>query len=220
MKQGFSPNREPSAPLAVKSKLPPEPATLSATWRDLIAKVKSGEPAGFEQLHIAFASGLRYLLMRRLGDVDLEILIADIERTVVSVIQASDDFNPEELPSLLRSTMQCKVTAYIASHPPGISHDSTMPWEHREQDLETQRRVKEMMPNVTAALMHLSDRDRQFLSRLYLRGQSPRQIQTEMQLNDAQLQVCELAKKHFAAEIAATNVPSPASKHRAVSGAS
>jgi len=39
-------------------------------------------------------------------------------------------------------------------------------------------------------------------------------------LNDAQLQLCELAKKHFAAEIAAISVPLPASKHRAVSSAS
>ena len=217
MNPGFPPNPDPSAPLAVKNRLPPEPAT--ATWRDLIAKMKSGEPTGFEQLHKAFASGLRYLLMRRVGDVDLEIMISDIERTVVSVIRANDDFNPEELPSLVRSTMHFRATAYIASLPPGVSRHSTMAWAGREQDPETQTRVKEMVPNITAALMHLSDRDRQFLSRLYLRGQSPRQIQTEMQLNDAQLQLCELAKKHFAAEIAAINVPSPASKHRAVSGA-
>ena len=195
-----------------------EPAT--ATWRDLIAKIKSGEPAGFQELRRVSASGLRHLLMRRVGDVDLEIMIADIERTVVSVIQAGDDFNPEELPSLVRSTMHFRATAYIASLPPGVSRDSTMACERSEQDLETQRRVKEMVPNLTAALMRLSDRDRRFLSRLYLRGQSPRQIQTEMQLNDARLQLCELAKKHFAAEIAATNGPSPASKHRAVSGAS
>ena len=218
MNPGFPPNPDPSAPLAVKNRLPPEPAT--ATWRDLIAKMKSGEPTGFEQLHKAFASGLRYLLMRRVGDVDLEIMISDIERTVVSVIRANDDFNPEELPSLVRFAMQCEVLAYIASLPPGVSRDSTMACERSEQDLETQRRVKEMVPNLTAALMRLSDRDRRFLSRLYLRGQSPRQIQTEMQLNDARLQLCELAKKHFAAEIAATNGPSPASKHRAVSGAS
>jgi hypothetical protein len=190
------------------------------TWRDLIAKIKSGEPAGFEQLHRTFATGIRYLLMRRVGDVDPEIMISDIERKVVSVIQASDDFNPEELPSLVRSTIKCEATAYIASLPSGISRDSTIAWERREQDLGTQRRVKEMVPSVTAALMGLSDRDRQFLSRLYLRGQSPHQIRTEMQLNDAQLQLCELAKKHFAAEIAAISVPLPALKHRAVSSAS
>ncbi len=52
MKPGFSGEPDPSEPLAVKSRSPAKPANSSAlTWRELIAKIKAGEPAGFEELH-------------------------------------------------------------------------------------------------------------------------------------------------------------------------
>jgi RNA polymerase sigma-70 factor (ECF subfamily) len=176
----------------------PEPA-VTPNWVRLVDKIQSGDPTGMEELYAVFSRGVRFYLCRQLGPQELEDKVHDTFLIVVQAIQRGELREPERLMGFVRTIVRRQVAAYIDNAVQtrkeqadlecglAICDDRSNP----EQDAIARQRV-EIMSRI---LRGVSARDREILTRFYLRGQSQEQICREMHLTDTQFRLLKSRAK-------------------------
>src|SRR5215831_8187107 len=85
----------------------------SATWPDLVERLRNGEPSALEELYRIFAKGVRFFIYRQLGPQDLDDRVHDIFVTVTESILNGELREPERLMGYVRTVVRRMVAAHI-----------------------------------------------------------------------------------------------------------
>lgn len=193
----------------------PEAASeVYAAWADLVERIRSGETDGMEQLYALFSKGIRFYLCRQLGPQELDDKVHDTFVVVVQAIRRGELREPQRLMGFVRTIVRRQVAAHI----------DRMVHDRREQiDMDSTLRIVDPNGNpeetvifrqrnelIRRVLSELSERDREILTRFYLREQGQAQICSEMDLTETQFRLLksrakarfgELGKKRLAHRI-------------------
>ncbi|MBK5290814.1 MAG: sigma-70 family RNA polymerase sigma factor [Acidobacteriia bacterium] len=188
-------NAEPSTEGAGPSPSPDQ----GAQWRDLVARIQSGEDAGMEELYRLFSKGIRFYLCRQLGPQELDDKVHDTFLIVVQAIQRGDLREPERLMGFVRTVVRRQVAAFI---------DHAVQNRRDQMDIETSKTIADnrQNPEQTAiidekveimreVLRAISTRDREILTRFYIQEQSQEEICSEMGLSETQFRLLKSRAK-------------------------
>jgi RNA polymerase sigma-70 factor (ECF subfamily) len=170
-----------------------------AAWAVLVERIRIGETDGMEELYQLFSKGIRFYLCRQLGPQELEDKVHDTFLVVVQAIRRGDLREPERLMGFVRTVVRRQVAAHIDK----IVHvrreqtdlESSVripdPAEDPEQNAIFQQRAK----LIRRVLDELGERDREILTRFYLREQGQEQICSEMALTETQFRLLKSRAK-------------------------
>ena len=170
-----------------------------ARWIRLVELVQANDPAGLEELYRLFLRGIRFYLCRQLGPQELDDRVHDAFLVVVGAIQRGELREPARLPGYIRTIVRRQVAAQIdvvvqtrrdqtgIETGYGVADLSSSPEEAviREQRATVMRQV----------LAELSERDREILTRFYIREQPQDLICEEMGLSETQFRLLKSRAK-------------------------
>ncbi|HLH41264.1 MAG TPA: sigma-70 family RNA polymerase sigma factor [Bryobacteraceae bacterium] len=188
-----------------------------AAWAALVERIRTGETDGMRELYDLFSKGIRFYLCRQLGPQELEDRVHDTFLVVVQAIRRGDLREPERLMGFIRTIVRRQVAAYIDKlvhvRREQMDMESTVripdPAENPEENAIFQQRAK----LIHRVLSELGERDREILTRFYLREQGQEQICAEMALTETQFRLLksrakarfgELGKKKLSHRILST----------------
>jgi RNA polymerase sigma factor (sigma-70 family) len=176
-----------------------ENAELYAGWIELVGKIHSGETDGMAELYHLFSKGIRFYLCRQLGPQELDDKVHDTFVVVVQAIRRGELREPERLMGFVRTIVRRQVAAHI---------DKVVHSRREQMDLDSSIRIADPRGNpeeaaifrqrselIQRVLGELSARDREILTRFYLREQSQEQICSEMQLSETQFRLLKSRAK-------------------------
>jgi len=188
-----------SDPTAVDQSDHPESIHSHVDWHELVGRIQRGENSGLEDLYALFARGIRFYLCRQLGPQELDDKVHDAFLIVVQAIKRGDLREPERLMGFVRTVVRRQVAAYI---------DDVVHSRREELHLDVGVRVADWRNNpeqsaafrqkvefMTGILRSLSARDREILTRFYLKEQTQDQICEEMNLSETQFRLLKSRAK-------------------------
>ena len=182
-----------------------EPAEIPlepVNWTCLVDNIRTGDHSAMEELYRLFYRGIRFYLCRRLGLQDLDDKVHDTFVIVVQAIRRGELREPERLMGYVRTVVRRQVAAHIDQ----IVHNRREVMELddgiRMADIRNNPEqiaiVDEQAGLMKQVLRTLSRRDREILTRFYLREQSQEQICEEMGLSETQFRLLKSrAKQRF-----------------------
>jgi len=196
---------------------PTDPAASYADWARLVERIQSSETDGMEELYKLFSKGIRFYLCRQLGPQELDDKVHDTFVVVVMAIRRGELREPERLMGFVRTIVRRQVAAHI---------DRVVHTRRDHLDLDSSARIADPRGNPEDAAMfrqrtelvqkvlgELSVRDREILTRFYLREQSQDQICSEMALTETQFRLLQSRAKARFGELGKKKLA-----HRAISG--
>ena len=165
----------------------------------LVERVRSGETDGMEELYVLFSKGIRFYLCRQLGAQEFDDKVHDTFVLVVQAIRRGELRDPQRLMGFVRTIVRRQVAAHI---------DRVVQKRKEYLDLESSARIpdpagnpeeaiifKERLDLIRRVLGELSVRDREILTRFYLREQGQQQICSEMSLSETQFRLLKSRAK-------------------------
>jgi RNA polymerase sigma-70 factor (ECF subfamily) len=174
-------------------------AETYAAWVELVERIRSGKSDGMQDLYQLFSRGIRFYLCRQLGPQELDDKVHDTFLVVVQAIRRGELREPERLMGFVRTIVRRQVAAHI---------DKVVQSRREQMDLESTMRVADPRENpeetaifrqraelIRRVLDELSERDREILTRFYLREQSHEQICSEMALTETQFRLLKSRAK-------------------------
>jgi RNA polymerase sigma factor (sigma-70 family) len=151
------------------------PATAKVDWGMLVSQIKAGDETGMEQLYKLFTRGIRYYLCRQLGPQELEDKIHDTFLIVVKAIRRGDLREPERLMGFVRTVVRRQVAAYIEQAVQNrrdlTDLDAGVIVADRKQNPEQKLMGLQRAELMQSTLSSLSEKDREILTRFYLKEQ-------------------------------------------------
>ena len=168
-------------------------------WVDLVARIRSDDAAGMEELYRVFSRGVRFYLCRRLGSQDLDDKVHECFLIVTQAIRRGDLREPERLMGYVRTVVRRQVAARIEEVSHRRSHQADMDFgmlvHDGQQNPEQEAIGREHQELARRILNGISKRDREVLVRFYLQEQVPEQICQEMGLTDTQFRLLKSRAK-------------------------
>jgi RNA polymerase sigma-70 factor (ECF subfamily) len=177
----------------------PYPVEPYETWATLVERIRSGETDGMEELYQLFSKGIRFYLCRQLGAQELDDKVHDTFVVVVQAIRRGELREPERLMGFVRTIVRRQVAAHI---------DRVVHIRREQLDMEATARIIDPTTNpeetaifrqrlelIKRVLSELGDRDREILTRFYLREQGQEQICSEMDLSETQFRLLKSRAK-------------------------
>jgi RNA polymerase sigma factor (sigma-70 family) len=174
-------------------------ADAYAGWVELVDRIRSGQTDGMAELYHLFSKGIRFYLCRQLGPQELDDKIHDTFVVVVQAIRRGELREPQRLMGFVRTVVRRQVAAHI---------DKAVQTRREQLDMDSTVRVADPRGNPEEAaifrqreelirriLGQLSRRDREILTRFYLREQSQNQICSEMTLTETQFRLLKSRAK-------------------------
>jgi RNA polymerase sigma-70 factor (ECF subfamily) len=195
--------RQPVLGVVVVGEPPPAqeypPDSTYESLSALVGRIRTGETDGLEELYVLFSKGIRFYLCRQLGPQELDDKVHDTFVVVVQAIRRGELREPERLMGFVRTIVRRLVAAHI---------DRVVHTRRDQMDLELTLRIADPAENpeetaifqqradlIKRVLGELSTRDREILTRFYLREQSQDQICSEMALSDTQFRLLKSRAK-------------------------
>lgn len=170
-----------------------------AGWAELVDRIRAGESNGMEDLYQLFSRGIRFYLCRHLGPQELDDKVHDTFVVVVQAIRRGELREPERLMGFVRTIVRRQVAAHIDkvvhSRREQIELDSTVRVADPRENPEESAIFRQRTELIRRVLGELSDRDREILTRFYLREQSQEQICAEMGLTETQFRLLKSRAK-------------------------
>lgn len=174
-------------------------STTPAQWAALVERIQSGDASAMQDLYEAFGRGIRFYLFRQLGPQELDDKVHDAFLIVVQAIQRGELREPERLMGFVRTVVRRQVAAHIDRvvhsrrdeiplEPATVVADTAYTPEESAIDSEK----LELMVSVLGTMGH---RDREVLTRFYLKEQSQEQICRDMNLTDTQFRLLKSRAK-------------------------
>jgi len=188
------------APTFEKAALgPPRLPPVEQSWSGLVERIRTGDPSGLEELYGVFTTGIRFYLCRELGPQDLDDKVHDAFLTITQSIRRGDLREPERLMGYVRTVIRRQVAAHIGSAVEArrLRVNTDQGAILRDYQPDPERSVIECQ-NIDLAMRVLNSlprRDREVLTRFYLKEQSPRQICRDMSLTETQFRLTKSRAK-------------------------
>ncbi len=176
-----------------------------ARWASLVERIRAGDERGMEDLYQVFANGVRFYLCRQLGRQDVDDKIHDTFVIVVQAIRKGDLREPERLMGFVRTIARRQVAAHIEQ----TTHlrreqtelDTTIGVPDSNLTPEEQAISRQRVELMKEVLNGVSPRDREILTRFYLREQTQEEICDEMDLSETQFRLLKSRAKARFGEI-------------------
>lgn len=175
------------------------PPPTTPNWHRLVDKIRSGDPAGMEELYAVFSRGVRFYLCRQLGPQELEDKVHDTFLIVLQAVQRGELREPDRLMGFVRTIVRRQVAAYI---------DNAVQTRREQADLECGLSIcdgrinpeqnaiaRQRVEIMTRILNDISARDREILTRFYLQSQPQEEICREMRLSSTQFRLLKSRAK-------------------------
>lgn len=182
-----------------------EAPSPGVNWADLVERIRAGDNSGMEELYRVFTRGVRYYLCRHLGSQELDDRVHDTFLIVVQAIQKGDLREPERLMGFVRTVVRRQVAAHIDHAVQNRRDHADVELGFRVADLratpEEIAMTKERANVMTSALQQMAERDREILTRFYLKEQPQEEICEEMNLTDTQFRLLKSRAKARFGEI-------------------
>jgi RNA polymerase sigma-70 factor, ECF subfamily len=172
-------------------------------WVDLVERIRTCRTDGMQELYDLFSKGIRFYLCRQLGPQDLDDKVHDTFVVVVQAIRNGELREPERLMGFVRTIVRRQVAAHIDK----VVHARR---EQMEFDASAARvadpkgtpeeaaMFRQRTELILKVLEELGSRDREILTRFYLREQSQEEICSEMGLTETQFRLLKSrAKSRF-----------------------
>lgn len=170
-----------------------------AGWVELVDRIRSGAPGSMEELYELFSRGIRYYLCRQLGAQELDDKVHDTFVVVVQAIQRGEIREPQRLMGFVRTIVRRQVAAHIDkvvhTRREHVELDSTARMADPRENPEESAIFRQRAELIHRVLGELGDRDREILTRFYLREQSQDQICSEMSLTETQFRLLKSRAK-------------------------
>lgn len=163
-------------------------------WTELVARIRTDDQSGMEELYRVFARGVRFYLCRQLGpQEDLDDKVRNTFQIVTHAVRCGELREPERLMGLVRTVLRRQVVAHINQLPQHRrqqvrigSSTTVVALNCAPEDTASRQQQEEIARTV---LNGFSKRDREILKRFYLREQSQQQICAEMNVTEAQFRL-------------------------------
>lgn len=170
-----------------------------AGWVELVQRIQTGGAEGMRDLYDIFAKGIRYYLCRHLGAQELDDKVHDTFLVVVQAIQRGELREPQRLMGFVRTIVRRQVAAHVEkmvqNRREQIELDSGVRVPDSRENPEENAMFRERIELIKRVLCELSKRDREILTRFYLREQSQAQICAEMSLTETQFRLLKSRAK-------------------------
>jgi len=168
-------------------------------WTSLVARIKVGEDAAMEELYRIFSRGIRFYLCRTLGQQEIEDKVHDTFLIVINAIRRGELRDPERLMGFVRTVVRRQVAAFI---------DQAVSSRRDITDIEAGSTLadsrfdpeKAVIDDQRAQLMQevlgdISERDREILTRFYLKEQTQEEICADLGLSETQFRLLKSRAK-------------------------
>jgi RNA polymerase sigma-70 factor (ECF subfamily) len=170
-----------------------------AGFVELVNRVRSGESEGLADLYEIFAKGIRFYLCRQLGPQELDDKVHDTYLVVVQAIRRGELREPERLMGFVRTVVRRQVAAHIEKmvhvRRDHTELDSSLRIPDPRSNPEESAVFRQKAELIRRVLHELPERDREILTRFYLREQSQDQICEEMGLTETQFRLLKSRAK-------------------------
>jgi RNA polymerase sigma-70 factor, ECF subfamily len=176
-----------------------------APFVTLVERIRNSETDGMEELYQLFSKGLRFYFCRQIGPQDLEDRLHDVFVLVVEAIRGGEIREPARLMGFVRTVGRRQVSAHI---------DRVVRARATETSVESQSRMidggtgpeqaaifREREDLLKMVLSELSCRDREILTRFYLKEQSESEVCSEMVLTESQFRLLKSRAKNRFGEL-------------------
>jgi len=156
------------------------------------------------ELYRLFSRGIRFYLCRQLGPQDLDDRVHDTFVIVVQAIQRGELREAGRLMGFVRTVVRRQVAGYIdraiQSRKERVDLEQGVHVRDVRLDPEEEAMKRQMEKIAERVLRGVSDRDREILTRFYLKEQSQEEICREMGLTETQFRLLKSrAKARFGA---------------------
>ena len=176
-----------------------DPSQQNARWEQLVEQIRAGEAEGMESLYRVFARGVRFYLCRQLGPQELDDKVHDTFLIVVHAIQRGELREPERLMGFVRTVVRRQVAAHIdqavQSRRERAEVESGAYVVDARLNPEEVLALKQRAEIVKRALLDISGRDREILTRFYLLEQTQEEICDTMSLTETQFRLLKSRAK-------------------------
>jgi RNA polymerase sigma factor (sigma-70 family) len=170
-----------------------KPSEVTIDWASLVARIREGDEGAMEELYYRFGRGIRYSFFRHLGPQDLEDKIHDTFVIVVQAIRRGELRDPERLMGFVRTIVRRQVAAHIEQVVHARRDETPIepmtPILDRSNNAEEQMLWDEQVRVMMGTLDSMPARDRELLTRFYIKDESQEQICAEMNLTDTQFRL-------------------------------
>jgi RNA polymerase sigma-70 factor, ECF subfamily len=177
---------------------PPE-AIAENNWTRLVARIQQGDSSALAELYQVFGRGIRFYMYRQLGPQDLDDRVHDAFLVVLQAIQRGDLREPARLMGFVRTIVRRQVATRIdqivQDRKEQVTLDQGPILTDRTYTPEEKAMSAEQAQMMAKILGGMSQRDREILTRFYLREQSQEQICQEMNLTDTQYRLLKSRAK-------------------------
>ncbi len=164
-----------------------------AHWADVVAKIRSGDDAGMQDLYVALSEGSYAGLIRNVDVQSVEDRLHEILVIVIEAIRGGELRDPRRLMGFVRTVTRRRVAAHIRSAVFQRRHfvvaGGVEPAAPFDQSPEARVAQHERLAGAMQVLRRLRARDREILERFYLWEQPPAQICSEMRLTATQFRL-------------------------------
>ena len=168
-------------------------------WKAVVQQIRAGEPPGEEDLYRSLATGARLFLQRRLGTQDVDDLVHDMFVIVVETIRRGDLREPERLMGFVRTVlhrqMSLGISRMIHKRETSLNLESAVDLTAAEPTPEQRAVARQKAAIMKRVLRKMSAREREVLTRFYLREESPERIRVEMKLTETQFSLLKSRAK-------------------------
>jgi len=171
-----------------------EATAVYADWTDLVARIRSGQTNGMEELYQLFSRGIRFYLASQMGPDEVESRVHDTLVAVVQAIRRDELKDPERLMGFVRAIVRRQAVTQGTA-------ESVVSSEFRRENPEEAAAFHRRTELIDRVLATLSQRERDILTRYYLREQSYGQICRELNLAETQLHLLWLTAKFRFADL-------------------
>ena len=185
------PEQNPAPVDNEQAALKPSEATID--WASLVARIREGDEGAMEELYYRFGRGVRYSFFRHLGPQDLDDKIHDTFLIVVQAIRRGELRDPDRLMGFVRTIVRRQVAAHIENVVHARRDETPIepmtPILDHANTAEEQMLWDEQMRLMMGTLESMPARDRELLTRFYIRDETQEQICREMNLTDTQFRL-------------------------------
>jgi RNA polymerase sigma-70 factor (ECF subfamily) len=181
--------------------------TADPDWNAIVTRIREGDSSAQAKLYEVFARGMRFVIHRQLGLEGLEDNLHECYLVTLEAIQKGQLREPERLMGFVRTVVQRQVCLQIGKRAEARRRILRMDARDMEQihqgeagperAMAERQRIELMRQEVEK----LPPRDREVLTRFYLRQQTKEEICLEMDLTSTQFR---LAKSRSKAKLTAS----------------
>ena len=178
-------------------------------WVELAGRLRNCDDSALEALYALLSKSKHTLSFRMLSAESTDDRLHEILVIVIEAIRSGKLRNPERLAAFVKTVSRRRTVEHIRRAVLQRRHfaafDHTEPLAPGDESPEARTAQLERVESVLKAVQRLRPRDREILSRFYLREQPPEQICREMGITGTQFRLhksralakcLELAQRH------------------------